>query len=158
MNNQEIKTQEFRAFDNNQVYVNPKIIITSSNPILQKIDEHSAVMFTVNRKEFEYCLLEKSIEKDSGRRFENCESHFIPNSYLEIHINNDVRFNDKDVCLVFKKRLDDRGLNIFVQHPKNEASHNLSVNTFHQKDSFYNEIHLKTNHYSNELIISIEPK
>lgn len=139
-----------------QLYLNKcGIIVFSSETILQKIEGSEPLFFTIeveNLKE----ILSKAIEKDSGHTFENCNAFFIPNSYIEFHVNQNISLLDKLVTLQVRRRKDSRGLNFFFSKTHLiEATHKVSLNDFEEKKSYFNEIHFKTKNYDEQLTLSI---
>ena len=142
----EIKTTE--------IYINPQIIARGSETMLSKLRDSAPIFFTVSIEQLKQ-LLSKTVKKDSGYQFENCESFYIPNSYLEIHVVNDISILADKVALQFRKRKDDRGLNIFVLNSNDEICHSLTFDQFPDKEEYFNELYLKTKIYSETLYLSV---
>ena len=138
----------------NEIYINPQIIARGSETMLTKLQEGAPLFFTVSIEQFKE-LLSKAIKKDSGHRFENCEPYFIPNSYFEIHVENDISILADRVALQFRKRKDERGINIFICKSDNEICHSLEFNQFPDKKEFLNELYMKSKMYSDDLFLSI---
>lgn len=132
------------------------LICFASEQMIQKLAENESLFFTVSINDFKE-LLKLAIEKDSGKSFEGCKPFFIPNSYIEIHVHENISMFADKVILQIRKRTDDRGINIFVQGSQNEVSHNIVFNDFSEKEEYYNELHLKTKNYNNIFTISICP-
>lgn len=139
---------------NTEIYINPQIIARGSEIMLSKLQEGAPLFFTVPIQQFRK-LLSKAIKKDSGHRFKNCEPYFIPNSYFEIHVEKDISILADRVAMQFRKRKDDRGINIFVCKSDNEICHSLQFDKFPEKEDYYNEIHLKSKIYDKVLFISV---
>lgn len=139
-----------------EIYINPQIIARGSETMLQKLQEGQGLFFTISSDEFK-ALLSKAIEKDSGHRFRGCKPFYIPNSYFEIHISETLSFLAQRVIIQFRKRADDRGINIFVNETEGDVSHVLSIRSeLPDKDELYNEVHFKTRHLHESLLLSIE--
>lgn len=140
-----------------QLYLNNCGITCIGSPkMLEGIEEGKAMFFTVKMSEFKE-LLSKAIPKKTGHRFEGCEPYLIPNSYLEIHVENNFGILDESVALQFRKRADNRGINIFASKPDNEIRHTLAFEKFPEKDEYYNELYLSTKIYRDKFYISILP-
>lgn len=136
------------------IYINPQIVAWGSETMLNKLKEGEPLFFTIGIEQFRQ-LLSKSIKKDSGHRFDNCEARFIPNSYIEIHVEKDISILADKVALQFRKRKDDRGMNIFVCNSDNEISHSLNFDQSPDKEEFFNELYLKSKVYSDDLYLSV---
>lgn len=126
----------------------------SSEALIEKLSNNESLYYAVSIADLKQ-LLKLAIKKDSGKRFEGCKPFFIPNSYIEIHVHENISMFAENVYLQIRKRADDRGLNIFVQNTINKASHKISFNSFEEKQEYYNEFHIKTKNYENKLFISI---
>lgn len=137
-----------------EIYINPQIIAIGSERMLEKLKEGEALFFTVSIEQFK-ALLSKGVKKDRGHRFGNCEPYYIPNSYFEIHVEDNISILSDKVSIQFRRRKDDRGINIFVCKSENEISHCLSFEKYPDKDEYFNEIHFKSKMYSEDLYISI---
>lgn len=138
-----------------EIYINPQIIARGSETMLQKLKEGAPLFFTISISEFK-TLLQKAIKKDRGHQFSNCHPFFIPNSYLEIHVEKDISILADRVALQFRKRKDDRGLNIFVCKSDNPICHTLQFDQFPDKEEYYNELYLKTKRDSDDLFLSVK--
>lgn len=137
-----------------EIYINPQIIARGSQIMLNKLKEGAPLFFTISIEQFKK-LMSKAIKKDSGHRFDNCEPYFIPNSYFEIHVENDISILADRVALQFRKRKDDRGINIFICKSDNEICHFLQFDQFPEKEEFFNELYLKSKIYRDDLFLSI---
>lgn len=140
-----------------QIYMNNcGIIAVGSEKMLEKLQEGKPLFFTISIADFKE-LFKKNIKKDSGYKFEGCNSHFIPNSYLEVHIEKDISFLTDSVAIQFRKRKDDRGINIFACKPENEICHRLTFEKFPDKEEYFNELYLKTKEYRDDLFLAVRP-
>lgn len=140
-----------------QLYLNNSgILILASEAMLSKIEGGGPVFFTISVSDLKQ-LLKKAIEKDSGRKFDNCEAFFIPNSYIEIHVEKTIPLLIDKVAIQIRRRADDRGLNIFISESKNEISHSVSFQPVESKEEYYNEVHIKTKHFKDDSCLSVQP-
>lgn len=150
------------------------IFIAASPAMIDKLTEGENLWFTVDLSDLQG-LLRLATPKTKGKFFNDCQAFFIPNSFIELHIDRNIGLFDKLARLCIVKRYDDRGFNCFFDHARNDgASHQIRVKTGEpgenapfgidlalkelDKDEFYNEIHFKTRNLDKTLVISVTPK
>ncbi|MFK7906826.1 MAG: hypothetical protein AB8B69_16960 [Chitinophagales bacterium] len=153
MNKSIISTEIF-----SQVYLNNcGILVASSEAMIQKFNEGNPLFFTISIEDFKK-LYKKAIEKDSGYTFPNCKGMYIPNSYIELHVNKNLDIMTEFVSLQVRKRKDGRGINFFINESHLDfCSHKIEEQQDFEEKEFFNEILIKTQYLDSKWIFSIKP-